>query len=35
MPALAIYFDDPDRHCLEFISDLEGEPNRELGIITL
>ena len=34
MPALAIYFDDPDGHCLEFISIFEGEPNRELGIIT-
>lgn len=34
MPALAIYFDDPDGHCLEFISILEGIPNKELGIIT-
>ena len=34
MPALAIYFDDPDGHCLEFISILEGEPKPELGIIT-
>lgn len=34
MPAIAIYFDDPDGHCLEFISILEGEPNEELGIIT-
>ena len=34
MPALAIYFDDPDGHCLEFISILDGKPNRELGIIT-
>jgi len=33
MPALAIYFDDPDGHCLEFISILDGEQNRELGII--
>ena len=34
MPALAIYFDDPDGHCLEFISILEGRPKPELGIIT-
>ncbi len=34
MPALAIYFDDPDGHCLEFIAVLDGKPNRELGIIT-
>ncbi len=34
MPALAIYFDDPDGHCLEFISILEGEANSKLGIIT-
>src|SRR5580765_1012756 len=34
MPALAIYFDDPDGHCLEFIAILEGEGKRELGIIT-
>lgn len=34
MPALAIYFDDPDGHCLEFISILEGQPKPELGIIT-
>ena len=30
----AIYFDDPDGHCLEFISILEGQPKPELGIIT-
>ena len=34
MPALSIYFDDPDGHCLEFISVLDGEPNPDLGIIT-
>lgn len=34
MPAVAIYFDDPDGHCLEFISILEGEPKADLGIIT-
>ena len=31
---LSIYFDDPDGHCLEFISILEGQPRPELGIIT-
>lgn len=34
MPALAIYFDDPDGHCLEFIAVIEGEPDREVGIVT-
>lgn len=34
MPALAIYFDDPDGHCLEFIAVLPGKPNRALGIVT-
>ena len=34
MPAIAIYFDDPDGHCLEFISVLDGEPDEDLGIIT-
>jgi lactoylglutathione lyase len=34
MPALAIYFDDPDGHCLEFISILDGIARPELGIIT-
>ena len=34
MPALAIYFDDPDGHCLEFISILEGPAKPALGIIT-
>lgn len=34
MPAVAIYFDDPDGHCLEFIAILEGKPRQELGIIT-
>jgi catechol-2,3-dioxygenase len=33
MPALAIYFDDLDGHCLEFIAILEGTPRQELGII--
>jgi len=34
MPALAIYFDDPDGHCLEFISIVEGKPDKNLGIVT-
>ncbi len=34
MPAIAIYFTDPDGHYLEFISVLEGEARPELGIIS-
>jgi lactoylglutathione lyase len=34
MPALAIYFDDPDGHVLEFIAILDGDPKPDLGIIT-
>lgn len=34
MPAVAIYFTDPDGHQLEFISILEGEGKPELGVIT-
>ncbi len=34
MPAIAIYFNDPDGHYLEFISILEGEARPELGIIS-
>lgn len=34
MPAVAIYFTDPDGHQLEFISILEGEGRPELGVIT-
>jgi lactoylglutathione lyase len=34
MPALAIYFKDPDGHELEFISILEGEAKPELGVIS-
>jgi lactoylglutathione lyase len=34
MPAIAIYFKDPDGHDLEFIAILEGEGNPELGVIT-
>jgi catechol-2,3-dioxygenase len=34
MPAVAIYFKDPDGNELEFISILEGSPRPELGIIS-
>ncbi|MFY7815155.1 MAG: VOC family protein [Chryseobacterium taeanense] len=34
MPALAIYFNDPDRNQLEFISVLEGEGQPEWGILS-
>jgi lactoylglutathione lyase len=34
MPAIAIYFNDPDGHELEFISILEGEARPELGVIS-
>ncbi len=34
MPALAIYFDDPDGNVLEFIAVLPGEPKPELGVIS-
>lgn len=34
MPALAIYFCDPDGHYLEFIAILEGEGRPELGVIS-
>ena len=34
MPAIAIYFEDPDGHELEFIAVLEGEGKPELGVIT-
>lgn len=33
MPAIAIYFDDPDGHALEFIGLLDGEPKPEMGVI--
>ncbi len=35
MPALAIYFTDPDGHSLEFICMIEGKPQPNLGIINL
>jgi catechol 2,3-dioxygenase-like lactoylglutathione lyase family enzyme len=34
MPAIAIYFRDPDNHELEFISMLPQKPRPELGIIS-
>ncbi|WP_293897402.1 MULTISPECIES: VOC family protein [unclassified Sphingobacterium] len=34
MPALAIYFNDPDGNQLEFISVLEGEGIPELGVLS-
>lgn len=34
MPAIAIYFSDPDGHYLEFIAVLEGEARPELGVIS-
>jgi len=34
MPALAIYFKDPDGHDLEFIAILEGESRPELGVVS-
>ncbi len=34
MPALAIYFNDPDGNQLEFISILEGESRPELGVLS-
>jgi lactoylglutathione lyase len=34
MPALAIYFNDPDGNQLEFISILEGDGKLELGVLS-
>lgn len=34
MPAIAIYFDDPDGNSLEFISMLEGQGQPELGVLS-
>ncbi|MEO7982463.1 MAG: VOC family protein [Bacteroidota bacterium] len=33
MPAIAIYFDDPDGNILEFIAILKGKARPELGVI--
>ncbi len=34
MPAIAIYFKDPDGHELEFIAVLDGEARPELGVVS-
>ena len=34
MPAISIYFKDPDNHELEFIAMLPGPPKPELGIVS-
>ena len=34
MPAIAIYFNDPDGHTLEFIGILEGDSKPEKGILS-
>ncbi len=34
MPAVAVYFTDPDQHVLEFIAILKGEARPELGVIS-
>jgi catechol 2,3-dioxygenase-like lactoylglutathione lyase family enzyme len=34
MPALAIYFRDPDGHSLEFIAMMPGEPRPEVGVVS-
>ena len=34
MPAIAIYFDDPDGNVLEFIAVLQGKARPELGVIS-
>jgi len=34
MPAIAIYFNDPDGHYLEFIAILDGKARPELGVIS-
>jgi lactoylglutathione lyase len=33
MPAVAVYFLDPDRHLLEYIAMLEGEPRPGEGVV--
>jgi lactoylglutathione lyase len=33
MPAVAVYFRDPDGHMLEYLAMLEGPPQPELGIV--
>ena len=34
MPAISIYFNDPDGHSLEFIGLLDGKSRPELGVIS-
>jgi lactoylglutathione lyase len=34
MPAVALYFEDPDGHLLEFIAMLPGRPRPELGVVS-
>ncbi len=34
MPAVSIYFDDPDGHTLELIAILSGKPRPEVGVIS-
>lgn len=34
MPAVSIYFDDPDGHSLELIAMLPGRPRPELGVVS-
>jgi len=34
MPAVAIYFNDPDGHSLEFIAPLEEKAKPELGVVS-
>lgn len=34
MPAVALYFKDPDGHSLEFIAMLPGEPRPDIGIVS-
>jgi lactoylglutathione lyase len=34
MPAVSVYFRDPDGHLLEYIAMLEGEPSPEDGVLT-
>lgn len=34
MPAVAIYFDDPDGHVLEFIAVLDGDARPGLGVVS-
>ena len=34
MPAVSIYFRDPDNHLLEYIAMLPDEPRPELGVVS-